>query len=163
MQNDLPKRKQIRLADFDYSTNGAYFVTVCTKNRRNLFGPVGASSVSARMITKTFLNTIKSFPAVESPIFVVMPNHFHAIMVISRLEGVASPSLADVMKSFKIQSTLEYIKLVKSGIVPSFDGQIWQRSYYDHVIRNQHDYEEIYRYIYENPLKWELDKLYSNE
>lgn len=162
MHIDLPNRKQIRLPDYDYSANGAYFVTVCTKNRRNLFGAVGSNTVVAQMITQTFLETIEHFNHVQCPIYVVMPNHFHAILVISHNETEPFPSLTDVMRSFKRYSTLEYIKLVKQGILPPFDGQIWQRSFYDHIIRNQQDYEEIYRYIYENPIKWELDKLYSN-
>ena len=55
------------------------------------------------------------------------------------------------------------MKMVKEGMLPSFDKQIWQRSFYDHVIRNRDDYNEIYKYIYENPMKWQFDRLYAEE
>ena len=159
----MPKRKHPRLKEYDYSTNGAYFITVCTKDRKNLFAPVGADSISARMVKRTFLETIKRYPCVESPVFVVMPNHFHAIITISRADMESAPTVSEIVQSFKRHSTLEYIKLVKQGVLLPFDRQIWQRSFYDHVIRGQADYDEIYRYIEENPLRWELDKLYSEE
>ncbi len=163
METSMPKRKHPRLKEYDYSTNGAYFITVCTKDRKNLFAPVGADSISARMVKRTFLETIKRYPFVESPVFVVMPNHFHAIITISRADMESAPTVSEIVQSFKRHSTLEYIKLVKQGVLLPFDRQIWQRSFYDHVIRGQADYDEIYRYIEENPLRWELDKLYSEE
>lgn len=72
-----------------------------------------------------------------------------------------SPVGADIIRDFKRQATIEYIKLVKSGLAAPFDGKLWQRSFYDHVIRNQQDFDEIYRYISENPTRWEFDKFYS--
>ena len=69
----------------------------------------------------------------------------------------------DVVQAFKSQSTVEYIRLVKEGKAKPFDKHIWQRSFYDHVIRNDHDFEEIYKYIEENPQKWKLDRFYVNE
>ena len=159
MENSLPKRKPLRLRDFDYSTESAYFITICTKGRKLLFSPVGADSISARMVKRTFLETIGQFKGVESPIYVLMPNHFHAIITISRADIESAPTLSEIVQSFKRYSTIEYIKLVKDGVLPPFDKQIWQRSFYDHVIRNQQDYDEIYKYIYENPIRWHLDKL----
>lgn len=175
MENDLPKRKIIRLQNFDYSSNGAYFVTICTKDRKDLFAPAGAVSnvskanlelseakyISTRMIERTFLETINQYDGVDSPIFVVMPNHFHAIITISRTDAESTPTVSEILQSFKRYSTVEYIKLVKDGVVPPFDKQLWQRSFYDHIIRNRHDYDEIYKYIYENPTNWIFDELYS--
>ena len=66
------------------------------------------------------------------------------------------------MQSFKRYSTLEYIKLVKSGVLPPFDGQVWQRSFYDHIIRNEDDYRTIWEYIENNPAKWTEDRFYAN-
>ena len=86
VDNKLPERKKLRLKEFDYSSNGAYFITVCTKNKKTLFGPVGADSISARMIERIFIETIERYENVESPIYVVMPNHFHAIIEISRAD-----------------------------------------------------------------------------
>ena len=162
MEIELPKRKRLRLQNFDYSTSGAYFITICTKDRENLFGPVGADSISARMIEKTFLEIIDKYNGVDSPIYVVMPNHFHAIITILRADMESAPTLSEIVQSFKRYSTIEYTKMVKEGILPPFNKQIWQRSFYDHVIRNQHDYENIVKYIYENPMRWEYDQLYRD-
>ena len=162
MENKLPKRKRLRMQNFDYSTSGAYFITICTKDRENLFGPVGADSISARMIEKTFLEIIDKYNGVDSPIYVVMPNHFHAIITILRADMESAPTLSEIVQSFKRYSTIEYTKMVKEGILPPFNKQIWQRSFYDHVIRNQHDYENIVKYIYENPMRWEYDRLYRD-
>ena len=158
---DLPNRKPIRLQDYDYSQPGAYFVTICTKGRKMLFGDVGADSISARTVKRTFLETLAQYPNVDSPIFVVMPNHFHAILTIERADIESAPTVSQVIQSFKRYSTLEYIKLVKSGMVPSFDGQIWQRSFHDHVIRGDADYREIWEYIDQNPAKWAEDRYYE--
>ena len=85
-EKDLPQRKRLRLQNFDYSSSGAYFITICTKDRKTLFAPVGADSISARMVERTFLETIRQYDGVDSPIYVVMPNHFHAIITILRAE-----------------------------------------------------------------------------
>lgn len=162
-EKTYPKRKLMRMQDFDYSRTGSYFITICTKDRKNIFGAVGADSISARMITRTFSETIKQFNGVESPIFVVMPNHFHAIINLTRTDMESVPTVSDIVQSFKRYSTVEYAKMVKQGLLPPFDKQIWQRSFYDHIIRNRDDYNEVYKYIYENPKHWELDKLYSKE
>lgn len=154
------QRKSLRLKNFDYASAGSYFVTICTKQRKPLFGPVGADSISAQMIEKTFTETLRRYKGVDSPIFVVMPNHIHAIITISWADIESAPTISEIVKAFKRYSTLEYIKMVNEGKVPVFDSKIWQRSFYDHIIRNSRDYEEIYRYIYENPLKWELDELF---
>ncbi|MBE6661251.1 MAG: transposase [Ruminococcaceae bacterium] len=128
-----------------------------------LFSPVGADSISARMVERTFLETIQQYSGVDSPIYVVMPNHFHAIITISRADMEFAPTVSEIIQSFKRYSTVEYTKMVKDGILPPFDKQIWQRSFYDHVIHNQQDYCEIYGYIHDNPIRWKYNKLYIEE
>ena len=180
-EKELPQRKRLRLQNFDYSSTGAYFITICTNDRKTLFAtrrggfhirpndrktlfaPVGADSISARMVERTFLETIRQYDGVDSPIYVVMPNHFHAIITISRADMESAPTVSEIIQSFKRYSTVEYTKMVKEGILPPFDKQIWQRSFYDHIIRNRDDYNEIYKYIYENPMKWQFDQLYAEE
>ncbi|MGM9607334.1 MAG: REP-associated tyrosine transposase [Oscillospiraceae bacterium] len=157
---EKPERKPNRLKEYDYSQPGAYFVTVCTKNRSMLFGPVGADSISARMIERTFLETIEQYPNVNAPVYVVMPNHFHAILTLSRADMESAPTISQVIQSFKRYSTIEYIKLVKAGVLPPFHGQVWQRSFYDHIIRNDDDYRTIWEYIENNPAKWKEDRFY---
>ncbi len=162
-ENRLPKRKSLRLKEYDYSTDGAYFITICTQDRKCLFGPVGADSISARMIEKTFLETVEQYRSVSCPAFVVMPNHFHALLVISRADIQSAPTVSDVVQAFKRHSTLKYIQMVKDGLVSSFDRRIWQRTFYDHIVRNQKDFDEIYQYIRENPLRWETDRFYTEK
>ena len=88
METVLPKRKSHHLQGYDYSQNGAYFITICTHQRRMLFGPnrapVGADSISARMAARVFREIIGQYPAVHCRYFVVMPNHFHALVEIER-------------------------------------------------------------------------------
>jgi len=128
-----------------------------------LFAPVGGKSRSAQMVERTFLETIAQYPNVDCPIYTVMPNHFHAIITISRADMESAPTVSEVVQSFKRYSTVEYTKMVKAGELPPFDKRVWQRSFYDHVIRNRNDYDEIYKYIYENPIRWLYDKLYAKE
>ena len=162
-QNKLPERKRVRLYKFDYSTPGAYFITVCTRDKKMLFAPVGADSISARLVERTFLETINRYKGVESPIYVVMPNHFHAIITISRADMESAPTVSEIVQSFKRYSTVEYARLVKENILPPFDKKIWQRSFHDHVIRNRDDYNEIYNYICQNPMRWRSDLFYFEE
>ena len=154
--NNVHERKSPRLKDFDYSTTGAYFVTICTKDRRKLFSTVGADSISAQMIERIFIETIDRYNGVESPIYVVMPDHFHAIITIFRGDMESAPTLSEIIQSFKRYSTIEYIKMVKRGLAVPFDKKLWQRSFYDHVIRNREDYDAVVRYIHENPKRWLL-------
>ena len=160
---ELPKRKSPRLTGYDYSTNGAYFITICTKDKKPIFGYVGADSISARTIRRTFIETIQKYPQIASPIFTVMPNHFHAIITIERADMESAPTISEVIQSFKRYSTIECIKLVKKGKISKFDKQIWQRSFYDHVIRDEKGYIKIWNYIEGNPSKWEEDCFYVKE
>ena len=150
-------RKIIRLQNYDYSANGAYFITICTHNREHLFGSVGADSISARMVKKVYGEIIGKYDNVSSPISVVMPNHFHSIIIIERNDTEVVPSISKIVQEFKRYTTCEYIKLVKNGILKPFDKRIWQRSFYDHIIRNENDFNEIWMYIENNPLKWQED------
>ena len=119
----LPYRKSIRLKNYDYSSNGYYFVTICTQNREKLFGEIVGST----------------------------GNH------------IGSPLLRDIIGWFKTMTTNEYIAGVKDGRFMPFKGRLWQRNYYEHIIRNYDDYINIADYIQNNPLKWEEDKLYITE
>lgn len=75
----------------------------------------------------------------------------------------SAPTVSEIVQSFKRYSTIEYIKMVKDGILPPFDKQIWRRSFHDHIIRNRDDYDEIVKYIHENPMRWKFDQLYTEE
>jgi len=166
---ELPKRKSIRLKDYDYSHNGAYFITVCTKDRLNLFGgiTVEADLVSARMeltkagqmVEEMFLETVNSFDGIITDKYIVMPNHFHCIIIIKQADTRSAPTktAADVVQAFKSKTTVEYIRAVKAGVLPPFAKQIWQRNYYEHIVRDEKDYQTKWQYIDENPLRWTED------
>ena len=156
---EMPNRKQNRLTEFDYGQEGAYFITLCTQNRARLFQmelPVGnglcAVPEGNAIIHKWVRETERKFPNIAIDKYVIMPDHLHLIVTIK--ERHAGRSLPDVMRFFKTMTTNDYIRGVKDGTLTPFDGKLWQKSYYDHVIRNQQDYNEIWQYIENNPTKW---------
>ena len=164
---EQPRRKNLRLQGYDYSQHGAYFITICTQGKRSLFGPVGADSISARMLRWVLEKTLDQYTNVSCPDFVIMPNHVHCVLVLDRTGAGAdmesAPTISDIIQTFKRMSTIEYIRLVKAGDVPAFDKRVWQRSFYDHVIRDEPDYLRIAEYISENPAKWMEDEYYVPE
>lgn len=158
-----PQRKQNRLAEYNYGQEGAYFVTLCTHNRACLFnmessvgnGRGATSKIRANQILHKWIReTQNKFPNIAIDKYVVMSDHLHLIVNIK--EGQTGRSLLDVMHFFKTMTTNEYIRGVKCGDLQPFDGKLWQKSYYDHVVRNQQDYDEIWEYIENNPAKWML-------
>jgi len=108
------------------------------------------------------------FPGVKIDKYVVMPNHFHAIIELLGHEGegghagppLRGPTVSAVIDWFKTMTTNEYIRGVKDGLYPRFDKRMWQRNYYEHVIRGEADYRQIWQYIDENPQKWAEDCYY---
>ena len=167
METVLPKRKSHHLQGYDYSQNGAYFITICTHQRRMLFGPnrapVGADSISARMAARVFREIIGQYPTVQCRYFVVMPNHFHALVEIQRprADMESAPTVISIVQAFKRYSTIEYIRLVKGGQAVPFDKRLWQRSFHDHVVRNETDFRMIAEYIQSNPQLWHKDCFYE--
>ena len=177
----LPNRKSIRLKNYDYSSNGYYFVTICTQNREKLFGEIVGATLRGRpnnpdkIIVKWLLESENKFKDIKIDEYIVMPNHIHFIIkrtgdhigstgdhTGSTGDHIGSP-LRDIIGWFKTMSTNEYIAGVKDGRFMPFKGRLWQRNYYEHIIRNYDDYINIAEYIQNNPLKWEEDKLYVTE
>ena len=167
-------RKSIRLKNYDYSSNGYYFVTICVQNREKLFGEIVGTTLCGRpnnpdkIITKWLLELENKFKGIKIDEYVVMPNHIHFIIkrtgdhTGSTGDHIGSP-LRDIIGWFKTMTTNEYIAGVKSGKFIPFKGRLWQRNYYEHIIRNYDDYINIAEYIQNNPLKWEYDKLFVSE
>jgi REP element-mobilizing transposase RayT len=174
-------RKSIRLKNYDYSKEGLYFITICTHNRENLFGKiidenVGADlrvcpndentninklNIAGKMIEKWLLELPNKFKHIKIDEYIIMPNHIHFIIEISYQQGehIGSP-LQTIIQWFKTMSTNEYIKMVKNNELPNFDKRIWQRNYYENIIRNDEVHQKIIEYIENNPLKWKNDKYY---
>jgi len=163
---DLPKRKQIRLPEFDYSTPGAYFVTICTQNRRCILSDIAVGeglappAVLLTPIGKCVEEQIRAlsqrYPMVTIDSYVIMPNHLHMIVRISGEAGGASPSptLYDVVRVLKSLTT----RLSRGHLE---DLPLWQRGYYEHVIRGEKDDLEIWEYIDTNPARWAEDRYYG--
>ena len=129
-----------------------------------------------RMIEKWLLETENKFENVKIPIYVIMPNHIHFVIAImgdhtgsetgdhtgSETGDHTGSPLQDIVGWFKTMTTNEYIRGVKQKKYQPFDRQIWQRGYYEHIIRNDREYQKIYEYIENNPAKWEEDKYYNS-
>lgn len=159
----IPKRKPMRLKNFDYSLDGAYFITICSKDRKQIFSKVikstdnvGANIVRLLPIGKIVeenINNIEAvYPCVKIINYIIMPNHIHMILSIdTNGQTMFAPTVARVIKQFK-------------GVVSKQVGfPVWQRNFYDHIIRNENDLEEKMNYIFFNAQKWEEDEYYENE
>ena len=166
----LPKRKNPRLKEYDYSTPGAYFVTICTHNKRHVFSNiVGAIHESPEnILTKAGQianDVIQSLPkrfGIELDKYVIMPNHIHLIISITDDMRAIRESPLRHQRS-KIDKIIGYLKMNVSKQLHhlSPDTNIWQRSYHDHIIRNESDYNKIWEYIDTNVQKWEFDCFYE--
>jgi len=163
-------RRSIRLQGYDYSRIGAYFVTVCTYHRLCLFGEIidGRMALNdAGRIVEQCLNEIsRHFPHVELDEFIVMPNHVHGIVVIANRRGTAcraptteqfgrpvTGSMPTIIRSFKSAATKRIDELRNTP-----GAAIWQRNYYEHVIRNDDELNRIREYIANNPAQWAIDR-----
>ena len=157
----LPTRKQNRLAQYDYRTPNAYFITICTNNRRNLFWkdvgaiidrPENVPLTSLGMVAQQSIRDISShYPAITVDHAVIMPNHIHLLLQIH----------ADANGRSMIAPTISTVVRLMKGTVSKQAGfAVWQKGFYDHVIRNENDYQDIWNYIEGNPSKWTEDKLF---
>lgn len=140
---ELPQRKKIRVGEYDYSQCGAYFVTICTQNRR----PILSNIVPKRygQIVERYLRN-----AAEIEKYVIMPDHIHMLI---RLEEQGAEK-----RSPQASRIASIVRSIKTLTTKEIGEPIFQRSYYDHVIRNQRDYNEIWEYIENNPRKWMLTR-----
>ena len=161
---ELPKRKKNRLKNYDYSQPNAYFITVCTENRKNMFWVnVGASIARPEdvrlsaygKIAEEFIRDIPNhYVVIAVDHFVIMPNHIHLLLQIHTDQdgrAMLTPTVSMV------------IAQMKGVITKKIGHSIWQKSFHDHVIRNQRDYEMIWNYIEGNPMKWSEDCFYTEE
>jgi REP element-mobilizing transposase RayT len=158
----LKQRKQIRLKNYDYSQSGLYYVTICTQNREYLFGNVlnGKMELNdfGKIINDVLFTIQKHFDHVELDEFVIMPNHIHGIVIIVGA-GSSRPILGKIIGYFKYKSTKRINDLLGSeNPTPTIKiKKIFQRNYYEHVIRNENELIKIREYIKNNPLFWNRD------
>lgn len=169
---ELPQRRSIRLKGYDYSQGGLYFITICTQNQWCFFGEIENGEMvlndAGMMIERQWRELTNRFHYIQLHEFVVMPNHFHGIIEINRRGdhkdrpyGTYSGSVGRVMQVFKSITTHEYIGGVNQYGWPLFSGKLWQRNYYEHIIRDEISCSKISEYIQTNPLKWQDDKYHA--
>jgi len=154
---DLPNRKSPRIPNYDYSLPNYYFVTICTHNKKCYFGTSSFLNEFGKIAEECILNISKRYPGVLVDKYVIMPNHIHVILIFDeRKDHSNSANLSHVIGQYKMSVT----KLIHN-LNPEIT--VWQRSFHDHVIRNSHSYEKIWKYIDDNPRKWEEDCFYISE
>jgi len=178
------RRKTLRLREYDYTTPGAYFVTICVNNKKPILGKiVGEEIILAKVgeiVREVWHNLPGYYTTIELDEFIVMPNHVHGIIWIlgsspppdavgaglsparSDREGLRpsptkahSLALPEIVRAFKSFSAREVNKNLR--LVEKFS---WQRSYHEHIVRNDDDLNQHRVYIQNNPLKWSLDEYY---
>ena len=166
IQMELRKRKTNRLREYDYSQNGAYFITICVQNRHEILCKiVGEGSALPRNRTNARPETIltslgnivdeyirmipEKYPNVQIDTYVIMPDHVHMVLVINHGRADPAPTIGNIMGWFKYATTKQIAHCWNT-----FDNHFWQRSYHDHVIRNDNEYYAICQYIDENPMRW---------
>jgi REP element-mobilizing transposase RayT len=163
---DIHHRRSIRLQNYDYSQQGAYFVTICTLQRECLFGEIIEREIQlndyGKIVLKWWNKLNQHFPKVETDAFVIMPNHIHGIVVIEKSKGrtevtetenVRNAHLGQIIAYFKYQSTKQI-----NGIRGLPGVRIWQRNYYEHIIRNEDVLNRAREYIIDNPASWDKDR-----
>ena len=158
-----PERKRNRLKDYDYSSEGYYFITICTKDREAVLwerAPVGAAfgrlvlSEIGSIVDKEIHEIEGIYSNVMIDKYVVMPNHIHMIIILKtkQEEGgrpKAAPTIPQILNKFK------------GSISKQIGRSTWQKSYYDHVIRDEADYLAVWQYVDNNPAKWLDDEYYE--
>jgi putative transposase len=182
---DLHHRRSIRLRNFDYASAGAYFVTICAQGRDCLFGEVVdgvmAATDAGRMVESVWSGLPERFPSVALDAFVIMPNHVHFILfkvgapLVGALShvGVVPPvvdqitragtrpaptAVGDIVGAFKSVTTHEYSNGVTKSGWPPFPGRLWQRNYFERIIRNDAELDKFRTYILHNPTRWSEDE-----
>jgi putative transposase len=186
--SDIHHRHSVRLKDYDYSLEGLYFITVCAQDKKCLFGKITDGVIrlneAGRMVESELMKTMQIRPNMIIHEHIIMPNHIHFIIQITHRRGGLNPP--DDTNETNIINTMgngqcgciqggfnpplqhanticSMVRGFKAAITKQIGHPIWQRSYYEHIIRNQHSYEEISDYIVTNPLRWEKDQLFAEQ
>lgn len=209
---NIHHRRSIRLKGYDYAQAGLYFITICVKNRTCLFGhiegkgaPCGHPKMNlndaGKMVFDEWNKLPERFPNIQLHAYIVMPNHFHAILEIvgatlvvaqnevvtqneintetgqpqgiaptksstkssteSQIGNIKEKTLGNIIGAFESINTVEYIRGVKNNNWQPFDSKLWQRNYWENIIRNEQSYNRISEYIINNPKNWDDDKFYD--
>ena len=162
-------RRSIRLKGYDYSQAGVYFVTICINFGRHLLGNVQDGTMrpseAGVMVADCWFALLDRFSTIDLDMFTLMPNHIHGIIVILE-QGLTTKGkatmLGDFIGAFKSISTHQYIQNVHNQAWEPFHKRLWQRNYYETIIRNERQLDAIRTYIYNNPANWQADQLHPD-
>jgi REP element-mobilizing transposase RayT len=174
---NLHHRHSNRLRGYDYSKEGAYFITICTQNQECLFGEILDGRMvlndAGKMIQSVWDELPQHYPGVDIDAFVIMPNHVHGILVFENRVGAGSPCPKDRINCDTgkgagtaplrktLGSVVAYFKYKSTKSINKFQDtsgcRLWQRNYYEHIIRNEDDLNRIREYIIYNPVQWITD------
>lgn len=196
MSNDNPnlhKRRSIRLKGYDYAQAGLYFITLCVQDRQHLFGEIIAGKMHlnelGKIAAQEWIATENIRKNCTLGAFIIMPNHFHAIIsidyAIKKSENIGefkSPSqtIGAIIRGYKgattkkikekirfdnkrFDSSTGELQFAPTAPTAPTEGSIWQRNYYEHIIRNDKAFKNIENYIINNALKWEEDKFNKHD
>lgn len=152
------RRRSIRLKHYDYSSPGAYFLTLCSHEKQPLFGRIEAGlilvSPMGEIVASCWRALPERFPEIELDSFIVMPNHIHGIIMIARPPAIQVSGRRHMLLS----KVVGYLKMNTAKEINAMRGTpgraVWQRDYFEHVIRNEQDLSMIREYIINNPAKW---------
>ena len=184
---DIHHRRSIRMKGYDYSQEGMYFVTICTQYRECLFGEIidGAMELNAagQMVSQWYDELANKFPTIQCDAFICMPNHVHFLVSLGEVQirrsaptdqgagaivganlcvrplHAPTAALSDIVQWFKTMTTNTYIQGVKQQDWQPFQGKLWQRNYWEHIVRNEQSLQQIHQYIIHNPQTWANDQL----
>ena len=185
MQKELPVRKNIRLKDYDYSTAGYYFITVCVKDKHEMLGKVVGDAVVGDAVHSVphidlseYGNIVQQVlenggsPRVKLDKYIIMPNHIHMILIVSHVENRDAVDRdavdgrdavdRDAVDSVPYKSLIPaFVRSLKTMTTKRFGFNMWQRSYHDRIIRDEAEYQRIWQYIDENPARWVEDDYFN--
>ena len=165
---------------YDYAQPGVYFVTICVQGRENLFGTVIGGEMQlnggGQMVGSWWRRLPDKFPTITIDEFAVMPNHIHGVIIIVEPDDTvganprvrpesgqgqthgSAPTLGKIMQWFKTMTTNAYIRGVKQDGWKPFLGKLWQRNYYERIVRNERELNAVRQYIQDNPVRWTGDQ-----
>ncbi|MFA6008520.1 MAG: transposase [Desulfobacteraceae bacterium] len=160
-------RKSIRFNNYNYAKNGTYFITLCTQNREHTFGTITNRTMILNdlgsFVQKTWHDLPNHNPSVDLNAFVIMPNHIHGVVVIESkradmghfgtgLEPGPTHGLTEIVRQLKTFSSKRINQFRQTPGI-----QVWQRNYFEHIIRNDEEWNSVREYIMFNPAKWDED------
>ncbi len=161
---NMPKRKPTRLPNYNYSQNGYYFITICSKNKTKIFGNIvgdGALDIPKTQLSKIgqavnkYILSSNNIPGITVDKYIIMPNHIHLILIVKNTHGTSKePSPTNHIIPHAISTLKRFVN-------KEIHQNVFQRSFHDHIIRSEKDYVKIWEYIANNPAKWKEDCFYT--